>query len=583
MKNYLLTDLAKDIVNLIGKKKTTYLFFLTVIISIVEVFGTISIYPFLEIATNPEIIFRNNYYNFLYNYFNFENQKKFTIFFGMMIFIFFFTTTAISLIVNYKIIIELQIVSATASDKILTYLINSKKLINYDISPSNLVRIIVQDTNRFSSSAFALLSLTTKGLILILFFSILFYTNFKITLISFFLFSLTYLLIYLIIQKRLKKNGSLITEEQFKRIHIVNDISSGIREFTLFNKLDIFLNKFKRASYNFAKAVGQNTAITTLPRNLVELLLYLGIISSVLYIFTFKELNFKLIIPTLGLYFIIFIRSFPAFQQIYSSYSSIKSNINAILEIKKLVNLKKINNKFRKKKSIKINSNIHLKNINFSFKNKKILNNLSLKISKGDKIAIIGKTGSGKTTLINLILGFLNFDKGVYLIDNKIKFDENINIYNNFSFVPQNIYLTNSSIKKNTVFGSDSTKINNLLLREVLKTSQLSNFLQNNKDGLRRNVGERGLSLSGGQMQRLGIARALYSNKNIVIFDEATSALDLKTEKKITERIFNLYKDKTIIFITHKKNFLNYFDKVFLLNDGKLKKISKIRKLWEKK
>ena len=206
--------LLNDILIIVGKKKFTTLLFFTTIISILEVFGTISIYPFLEIASNEEALSTNRYYKKIYEYFNFSDYKSFVVYSGFSIILFFLLSTIISVFINYRIIHETQKVGTETSDKILSYLINSKKMIEFKVNSPTLIRNISQDTMRFSSMTFSYLSLYSKILVLALFFGILAYTNLVITIGSLLFFTLTYVIIYRIVNLRLKYNGHLITIAQ---------------------------------------------------------------------------------------------------------------------------------------------------------------------------------------------------------------------------------------------------------------------------------------------------------------------------------------------------------------------------------
>ena len=206
-----------------------------------------------------------------------------------------------------------------------------------------------------------------------------------------------------------------------------------------------------------------------------------------------------------------------------------------------------------------------------SIENKFSLNKLNLRIKKHDKIGIMGKTGSGKTTIMNLLTGLLLPDKGEIIINDKSNFYLD-SWQNALSYVPQKIYITNSSIKFNITFKNILTNKEQEKLNEVLKKVNLYDFvdsLYNKADTL---LGEGGNNLSGGQSQRLGIARALYKDSQIIILDEATSALDEYTEEQILEKIYSKIDNKTIISISHKKSSLKYCDKIYTVQDGSISK-----------
>ena len=561
--------LLADIIKVIGNKKFFFLQSILLLSSTIEVLGIVSIIPYLDIASDPNKIFSNNFYLAIYNFYDNPEFKIFLLYLGISIFFFFISTTIIYLTINYFIYLQGQKIGTDTSNKIINYLVNNNKLVEFKISTPLLVRNITQDTMRFSGVTFNFLYLNSKILTLLFFLAILFFTNFQITLAVVIFFGFTYFAIYRIVNKKIKDNGRDITLSQKSRIQIVTNIVSGIREFIIFDAKKYFLDIYKNKSDILAKATGQNFSLINLPRYVVELFLFVLILFLVFYFLVFKNLEIKNYISIIGLYAVISLKALPAFQQIYANYTGIKSNYDGFRQIKKLVkNLNYLNQKKNIREKIQIKKNIILKNINYGYTNSLVLKNLNLSIKIGEKIAIVGKTGSGKTTLINIILGLLRARSGKYLIDNEVL--ENKEIYSNFSFVPQNIFLVHDSIKRNIQFSKINEKLDTKLLKKSIIVSQLQGFVKKTSKGINRDVGERGLFLSGGQLQRVGIARGIYADRNILILDESTSSLDGYTEKKVIDNLFKLYKKRTIIFITHKTNLLKRFDKIYLLKNKKL-------------
>jgi ABC-type bacteriocin/lantibiotic exporter with double-glycine peptidase domain len=257
----------------------------------------------------------------------------------------------------------------------------------------------------------------------------------------------------------------------------------------------------------------------------------------------------------------------PSINRLVVSYINItvnKKSLNVIFE-ELLENTTLELNKPKTCKKIHFDKSIVIKNLTFYYENNenKIFDKFNLEIKKGEFIALIGATGSGKTTLIDLIAGLLSPNDGEILSDNE-NIENNKNGWlNKVGYVPQNIFLNDDSIEKNIVFTTEEEKVDRNKVVEVAKQSQIYEFITSKKDGLNTIVGERGAKLSGGQKQRIGIARALYNNSEILILDEFTSALDIKTEEEILQELSKLKKNKTIIISTHKSDILKHCDKVF--------------------
>jgi ATP-binding cassette subfamily B protein len=255
-----------------------------------------------------------------------------------------------------------------------------------------------------------------------------------------------------------------------------------------------------------------------------------------------------------------------ALQQVYSSFVTIIASnyvLTNVLEPLYDVGVTKYSNNFKEhfKKSI------FLKNVFFGYKkNSKVINGISLKINKGDSIAIIGKSGSGKTTLLDIIMGLIKPESGEIIIDGKKKDQLRYKI----AHVPQNMYLADISIKENIAFGVRLNQIDMKMVKESARLACLDTFIESLPNKYDSAVGERGVLLSGGQIQRLGIARAIYAQPEILIIDEGTSALDSETELKIIESLRQIAKKTTLIISTHRINNLKLCKRVYRVSKGKI-------------
>jgi ABC-type multidrug transport system fused ATPase/permease subunit len=286
--------------------------------------------------------------------------------------------------------------------------------------------------------------------------------------------------------------------------------------------------------------------------------------------------NILEIFPILAVYTFAGYRIIPSVQQIYSSLTQLRFSGPAINKlVNEYVNLGHIKPKqVNKLQTLDLKKSIDLNNVSFIYPNseKTSLNNVNIKFEAFQKIGIVGLTGSGKTTIIDLILGLLEPTQGTIEVDGKIICSDNKRIWQNkIGYVPQQIYLSDDTIKKNIAFGVDEENINYARVQKVAEVANLHDFII--KDLPKKYetcIGERGVRLSGGQKQRIGIARALYHDPSVLILDEATSALDSLTENTVMQAIKNLDKDITIILISHRLSIIKEFDKIFLISKGKV-------------
>jgi ATP-binding cassette subfamily C protein len=365
--------------------------------------------------------------------------------------------------------------------------------------------------------------------------------------------------------------GKIRNAHEEHKIGYLLNIFNGIKEIKLFKKENYFFNLY---IYHSLLSLDSNKKIfiyNTIPKILLEIFI---IFIAVLFIFylSFLGKDSKIILSSIGFYLVAAMRVVPSVNKILINFQSLKYNKSFIDELY----LDQTKNNFSLIKNYKYfsaNKSIELKNILFNYPQKKniVFKGLNLRINKNDKIGIIGGSGLGKTTLINIIIGLLRPSEGKIIIDNQ-KITKNF-ILNNCALVTSNIFFTNNTILENIYFGSKN-KVNLSRVKEIIEDTQLENFITNLDLGLNTLLSEKGTKISSGQIQRINIARALYANPNILILDEATNALDVKTENIVIDKIFKKYKNMTIIIISHKKNNLRYCDRVYQLKNKSLIKIS---------
>jgi ABC-type multidrug transport system fused ATPase/permease subunit len=296
------------------------------------------------------------------------------------------------------------------------------------------------------------------------------------------------------------------------------------------------------------------------------------IFGGMILIVVFSERKGIKIVPIISLYAMAGYRLMPALQTIYSGVTSVRYAMPAfnliVNDLSKRTNTNKINNN-----SLSFSKDLEVKNLCYGYHASKnlIVNKLDLSIKKNTTIAIVGTTGSGKTTLMDLLLGLITPNSGDIYLDNIKLNDKNIHIWRNIiGYVPQSIYLTDDTIEKNIAFGVDCNEIDKSQVAKVAKIANLDNFINTLPERYDTFVGERGVRLSGGQQQRIGIARALYHDPDIIMLDEATSSLDSITENSIMEAIHNIAHQKTIIMIAHRLSTIKECDEIHMMDHGRI-------------
>ena len=407
--------------------------------------------------------------------------------------------------------------------------------------------------------------------------------NFKITFLSLVIFASLYLLISFFTRRKIYLTGKFVGESNLVIINYVQEAFGALRDIIIDQSHEFYIQKFSKLNYKKMRAIADTDILVLFPRYIIESF-GLSIIAIMAFFSRAYGDSSSLFIPALGSFALGVQKLLPALHQIYSSYSSLKFNIfsvNKVIDIIEKGNSRQNEKYISDKKSLVFNSSIQFKDVSYHYGNNKyVLSKINLEIKKGEKVGIIGKTGGGKSTLLDLFMGLLNSSEGKILIDNKVLETSSENdLVKNWrsiiSHVPQDIFLSDSNFLNNIAFGVEKDTIDFERVQDVSKIAKIFDYIISTKDNFYSRVGERGIQLSGGQRQRIGIARALYRESKVIILDEATSALDNLTEKEVMQSILNFNPDLTIIMVAHRLSSLEECDKVIYLKDGQIEMIGK--------
>jgi ATP-binding cassette, subfamily B, bacterial PglK len=549
------------------------LFFGILIMGVLEVVGIASIAPFMAVISDPNIIHENTYLSTLYQYFNFDNDNEFLQILGLAALIILVFSNGISAFVNWGIIFFSRRQAHLISMRLLKQYLSQPYLFFLDRNTADLGKNLLSEVDRSINGAVLPGMLALSRIIIAIFILIfLFYIDTAVALIAMVLMGGTYSLIFVLIRKRLHRIGVSSTDIEKRRFKTAHEAMSGIKEIKLRNSEKAFLDRFELPSSDKAKFNTYSQLSTILPRYLLDTIAFGGILSLMIYMVYAGKTSGE-IIPIVTLYALAGYRLMPALQQIYASSTQLKYNLPA-LDI--LINDLNDNTdipqtKYKETQLLPFSKQLVLEGISFKYPNttKPILENLSLKIESNTTVGLIGITGSGKTTLVDILLGLLIPQQGRMIVDETEVTPMNISGWQkNLGYVPQTIYLTDDSIEHNIAFAAVKDKIDKNKVREAAKLAELDEFIQTLPQGYQTDVGERGVRLSGGQRQRIGIARTLYHDPKILVLDEATSALDGVTENVIMDAINNLSHKKTIVMIAHRLSTVKECDVIHIMENG---------------
>ena len=397
----------------------------------------------------------------------------------------------------------------------------------------------------------------------------------EITFFSIIIFIFLYFVFFKSFKERMSNLGKMETVITEKKFSVLQNGIGGVREVKLYNKFNFFKDNYYELYNNLVNIEVKRNIIGKFPKYFFEIFTISSALLLILYFNKNLNYDFQEIIVNISFFIICAYKIIPAFQQIYYHLFNMKNHIPALESLSEdLINLRTIKNSGNHlvNNNQEIFNNLEVSNLNFGYqKNFSIIENLNFKINKGERIAITGPSGSGKSTLIHLLLGLVEANSGQILINGKVLNKKNLRSWQNkLGFVPQSIFLTNDSVKENVAFGVKKNSIENTKIDKILKTTILKEKINSLPDKAETIIGERGLKFSGGQQQRLGLARALYNNPEVIILDEATNSLDLVTENEILNSLLNLGNKITIIMIAHRLDILKKFDKILFIEKGKL-------------
>jgi ABC-type multidrug transport system fused ATPase/permease subunit len=567
------------IVEELGIKKIVFFIFLNFFVLFLELLSFSMFIPFLLALTNIEKLLNYEIFIQTLSMFHISKSDKMSIL--LLIFIFLITVfflknlfIGISNYFKFKIIFQLE--SKLTSIVFQKYL-RKPYLFHTSENSSKAIRNIIGETAMFVRSILgSILSIIIESAVLMGIFLILFLNEPGITIKLLLCFLFLAVFFFILFNKKYVFIGKERQKQDSNRIKYVQQGIQGIKEIIAFNLQKFILTYFERSNEKVIKNTHYAGFLNTIPKLIMETL---AIVIILIIFLTTQEIqnDFNKHIFVLGLISVTAFRMFPGINKIlaaFNTYQYAKPTIKVLSQIFEddVKNSKKTYNLENNKENLILKDSIQIKNLYFKYPsaNDYIFENLDLRINKGEHIGIMGETGSGKSTLVDLILGIINPIEGNIYCDKKSVFENLFGWRNLIGYVTQFPYLLDDSIESNIAIGVDKDKISTPQLFKCLEIANLKNFVNSLGNKHKTLIGERGALLSGGQIQRLAIARALYKSPNILLLDEATASVDTVTEARILQDLNKYKKDLTSISISHSKEALKFCDKIYELKNNKL-------------
>jgi ABC-type multidrug transport system fused ATPase/permease subunit len=448
----------------------------------------------------------------------------------------------------------------------------------YEFFLYNNSNTIVTTINVYVTKAFVLinefLNLVTEVIIDIFLISILMFVNFKVTLAMFFILAVLLLIIKIFISPRLREVGKKSNDAYVGMITCVSQAINGIKEVKMFEGEEFFISEYEKLGSSNVSLENKKNKYSFFPRHLTEFVAVSAALTFILISSSYFQYDTSQAISLTALFSFVLLRMLPGVIKINGHMNQISYYTPSLLAIDEEVSSYMKNSNDETNNPIeqwRFEKSISVCDVSFSYDHSRgncVLKGASIEIAKGECIGIVGASGIGKTTLVDIILGYLKPDEGVILADGT-EINHNLKGWRkNIGYVPQMIFLMDDTIRNNVVFGAKACVDEKIW--ELLRRVKMDEVVSSLPDGLDTYVGERGIRLSGGQRQRLGIARALFHNPDILVLDEATASLDNKLEAEIMEDIYSLNGKKTVIVIAHRLTSLKKCNKIYKIEDGRL-------------
>ncbi len=577
---------AKSLISLLTRdqaRRLVKLQFFVVLAACLETVSIMSIAPFMGVVVDPTILNKAPLLTDVAAALGVFGVENIIIALGVIVVLLLALSTLVSTVTLWRLSLFGARFGMELGDRLYEYYISEEWLFHTENNTSDLVKQVSEDSLRVSDNVITPLLLINARLVvcvLIIGSMVLYNASFALSGIA--IIGGFYFLIYAGLRKKLMANARQVSLMSAARFRVLMEGLRSIKDIILRSNDQYFSSHFSSAGRVLADARGGNLALAITPRYLIELAIFGALVTLMLFAITKDASGQSLLgsLPTLAFFGFAVFRLMPCVQQVYASSAQVKGNEYAFISIKDHLDkrsLAKTNRRLRdhaeKTDALTWVNKLQLVDVSFAYPNsdKPALRKVSIDIKKGEILGLVGDSGSGKSTLGDLLLGLLYPETGKVLVDGREINAGNISCWRNLvGYVPQTVSLLDTSFAQNIAFGVDQGSVDHEAVNCAIRDADLENLVNSYAEGVDFSIGEGGILISGGQRQRLALARALYRRAQFIVFDEATSALDLGTQRRVMESIVALKKNAAVVMITHSHNELAYCDNVCVLEDGEI-------------
>jgi len=546
--------------------------------SIINIAGIAFIMPFVAVASDEGLIKTSKSLSFLYDFFGFTSAPHFIIFLGLLALAMLVLADSAGAFTTWLSAKVVEKVRARIAQVLYEKYLDSPYEFHLNNNSATLSNNLFTLVDRFTKGYILQgMQLSSNAISIAAILGFIIYLNPLLALITAVSLGSVYAVIYLSVKKTLDRNSKLVTKSLESAYRLASESFGGIKDIKLKGNERVFKQLFFPRLLDQAKCDAAIQCISTLPKYALEIVAFGGIILLMLSMIIAGK-NTATIVPLISAYVYAGYRLMPAMQKLFLGVSNFKMSIGPLDAIYKSISgYKPLPESMAEKEieKIRFEKTFDIKQISYQYSGyeKRVLKNINISVKHNQIVGLIGSTGAGKTTLIDIILGLLKPSEGMLSVDGvDLDSPEKIAAWQKgMGYVPQFIFLSDSTIRENIAFGEDPAHIDPTRIEYAAKVAAIHGFIEDElPEGYDTVVGERGVKLSGGQIQRIGIARALYRNPSVLVLDEATSSLDSQTEAEVMQAIYNMKDKITIIIIAHRLSTVACSDKVFLMDKGEV-------------
>lgn len=570
---------VKKILELLSpaERRSLYLLLPAVIATgFLEVVGIASVAPFLALVSNPGAIQENRWLTAAYNLLGFSTTNQFLIFLGTAALVILTVSNTFTALTSYYLTRFSHMRGYTLSKRLLIRYVSQPYTFFLGRNTAHLGTSLLTEVQQVVIGVIVPGMKMVSNVIITLFIvGLLFIVDPVLAVTVTLSLGIVYGILIVLSRRKLRKIGKVRLESNRKRFKVAGEAFGGIKDLKLLGREQPFIDQFSASSKRYASTQATGRLISDLPRYALETIAFGGIVLIVIYLLASGQ-NIGQALPLIGLYAFSAYRLMPALQQVFIGVTTIRFNLAPLnLLHEDFKGADPVTPPDRETLSaLPFGRELALQRVTFSYPNteRPAIHDLSFRVAANTSVAFVGHTGSGKTTLVDVILGLLEPQQGTISVDGVPLTRDNLaNWQKSIGYVPQHIYLADDTIASNIAFGIPKKKLDLEAVERAAKIAHLHDFISQDLPlGYDTIVGERGIRLSGGQRQRIGIARALYHDPSVLILDEATSALDGITEESVFAAVEALVGAKTIVMIAHRLSTVRGCDQIFLLERGQI-------------